>query len=291
MAHYPYRLLTRQDASQSSSSIMSDEGNSFPVYSSPSDSFSIPSSVQSSTSVTTAQEIQYIRRQLKEIQDTLKILVDREPSAPQAGELPVNSQRTSVSLFSDLLRPHRIVPHPRQSEVELNGSQRKAQFSWKLMEWLVDHVARTQLDMVLGKQDLVNACNNAKGSLISGVQGDICATFDISNDVSWGSLPKRAQWAAILLLEERAALFLPLGSCIAHWGARLMIAKFWTSTNTTKASSSDGTYKSINNLLHITMLIATSTDDDCQSDAAAEPCNVCTSSSDVESTLFLHYLY
>lgn len=177
-------LLTRQDDIFSSTRSPNDDYNGFCLPSSlSSDSFSIPSSSQSSSSVSTAQEIQIMRRQLNEIQRILTMLVERDNHGMQSGGLPATTQRTSVSLFSSLQTPRRVVHHPRQSDIAINGSLRKAQFSWKLMEWLVDHVARTQLNTVLNPQGLEDTCNNVKGNLIAGVQDDIRFTFNISEGV------------------------------------------------------------------------------------------------------------
>lgn len=236
-------LLTRQDAGTSSSSSIPEDFN----FSMPSsfESFSIPASSNSQQwvpSFNVAQEIQAMGCQLNEIQSTLKVLVERESGAQQAGELPIDDHATSVSLFTPLQAPKRVVHHPRQCDINPKKGTRKAQFSWQVMEWLVDVVARTQLEITPTPQEIQDACNNAKGKLIPSVIDDICATFDIPIGMSWGQIPKRAQWAAIFLMEERVRCFIPLGSCIAHWGASMMIAKFWSATSSNDDLTTTGIY-------------------------------------------------
>ncbi|ORY97167.1 hypothetical protein BCR43DRAFT_504145 [Syncephalastrum racemosum] len=162
-------------------------------------------------------------RQLRQDVSTLSAIIRGLAANPQQN---VEAPCREHGMFANNLNPPRDFPVPKAEHTSRPGT-RNAQFSWKNIRKLVDHVLGEVAAATLTQEQFDATCDNVKMGMIAAVRSEICHKNNISALTRWGNLPAHMKEQAAADLEAREAPFLPLRACIGRWGAKSMLAKHW----------------------------------------------------------------
>ncbi|CAO3685668.1 unnamed protein product [Rhizopus microsporus] len=124
---------------------------------------------------------------------------------------------TKTGLFADNLFPERNIPIPKVSDTR---SDRK-----ELRGPDVEEIDDRTFEV----------CRmNVSSKIVKAAVDSTKRTFNLGDDLSWGSIPGDAQIAAIEKLEDMAAPFIPLRACAGYWGANILLSYYWTTRRRTE---------------------------------------------------------
>ncbi|CEJ01269.1 hypothetical protein G6F70_008494 [Rhizopus microsporus] len=140
---------------------------------------------------------------------------------------------TKTGLFADNLFPERNIPIPKVSDTRSDRKERSIQFNWKHYRWLINQVRGPDVEEIDDRT--FEVCRmNVSSKIVKAAVDSTKRTFNLGDDLSWGSIPGDAQIAAIEKLEDMAAPFIPLRACAGYWGANILLSYYWTTRRRTE---------------------------------------------------------
>ncbi|KAI8354546.1 hypothetical protein BD560DRAFT_476603 [Blakeslea trispora] len=159
-----------------------------------------------------AQENQHLREEVTLLRNEINVLTSVAGNASTSA-LPA----TSNSLFLNNSSPLRDI-----LKKEVTSTRN---FGWDVYRKLAERV----LGRVLSEDEFKAYCkDNVNVGLLNPLMYSIKKKHGLLNSkTSYAKLPSSIREEAGLLLEERAAPFLPLAACAGRWGAKMLLMRMW----------------------------------------------------------------
>ncbi|GAA5805735.1 hypothetical protein HPULCUR_011260 [Helicostylum pulchrum] len=140
-------------------------------------------------------------------------------SPPFAGEATGSVEKNG--LFSDNLYPLRSITK--------ETLKAPTHFVWETYHKLAERV----IGRSMTKEEFDGCCkDNVNIGVLNPVMYTIKKRYDLlKKPINFAKLPSDVREEAELLLEEKAAPFLPLAACTGRWGAKMLLMRMWHRTS------------------------------------------------------------